>query len=459
MSVISRQRYFDMQECSDKQASIVFGMGVSGVSVAHYLSAAGRDFVLADTREFPPNFETLNTEYGTCPKYFGDLQNLDVEGYSELVLSPGLARTEPLVQRALRAGVTVIGDIELFYRAARAPIIAITGSNGKSSVVTLVTEILNEAGLTAYCGGNIGVPALDLLARPTPDFYVLEVSSFQLETIDRFAPKIAALLNVSPDHMDRYASYEEYVSAKLNIFRHAEYCVINRTEKTIAASLSGSGVVGFGARSSETDNYVLASKHGKQLIIAADKHEIDQQKIRLQGGHNLENVLAALAITDLAGVPHEVQERVLTRFEGLEHRTEVVGTWRNIQWINDSKGTNVGATLAAIRGCVKNAEGILIAGGVGKGADFSPLKTVVDSHLKAVILFGQDAHQIANAIGGLRPIYFAPDLAAAIDEAKRRAEAGDTVLFSPACASFDMFENYQHRGNEFKRLVREANRT
>ena len=385
---------------------------------------------------------------------FGDFEGLAVEQFSELIISPGLPLDDPLVKRASTAGVSVIGDIELFYRHATAPIIAITGSNGKSSVVTLVTEILQASGFTAYCGGNIGVPALDLLAKPTPDFYVLEVSSFQLETVDSFAPRIAALLNVSPDHMDRYACFEDYVAAKLNIFRRAENCVLNRAESFGRAVSDQVNVVSFGGGAEASGNYryVLENEH----LLGADNRKIPLQCVRLKGGHSIENALAAMAITDLAGATLAAQEQALSQFGGLEHRTEHVGEWDGVTWINDSKGTNVGATLAALTGSVESSRGVLIAGGVGKGADFSVLRGAVRQRAKAVIVFGQDAGLIADAIGEVKPVYFAQDLAAAVTQAKNIAGAGDTVLFSPACASFDMFANYQQRGEVFKRLVREA---
>ena len=446
----------EMRQQLNQPSTLVYGLGMSGLSVARFLKEKGLVFALADTREIPPKAAVLNTEFSACAKYFGRLDEIPIEQYDELVVSPGLALNEPLIRRAVDANVSVLGDIELFYRHAEAPIIAITGSNGKSSVVTLVTEILQKAGLLAYYGGNIGVPALDLLSQPVPDYYVLEVSSFQLETVQRFAPKIAALLNISPDHMDRYAKFKDYVAAKMKLFPRAESAVFNRANASLAESFAADALLLFGGDSPDTADYKLAGEASNKFLVTTKNRKIPIKDIFLNNAHNLENALAALAITDLAGVPLDAQARALNDFRGLEHRTEHVGVWQDVTWINDSKGTNVGATLAAIAGVLEYSPGILIAGGVGKGADFSVLKEAVGKHVKACVLYGRDAKLIADAIGDCRPAHVVDDLAGAIATAKQLASAGDTVLFSPACASFDMFENYQQRGEVFKRLVREV---
>ncbi|MGR8946873.1 MAG: UDP-N-acetylmuramoyl-L-alanine--D-glutamate ligase [Gammaproteobacteria bacterium] len=436
--------------------SIIFGMGMTGMSVAHFLNANGLNFVLADTRDIPPSINQLDANFPAREKYFGNMDTLDVSKYDELIVSPGLPLSEPLVNRAVDAGLPVIGDIELFYRHARAPIIAVTGSNGKSSVVTLVTEILIEAGHRVQCGGNIGVPALELLSRDTPDFYVLEVSSFQLETVDKFAPQIAAILNISPDHLDRYACMDDYVAAKLNIFNNATQCVVPRHDRLIDIDAIKAPCVSFGLRAGKNTNYSLQTDGKNQFLHTRDGRTIDVKGIRLQGLHNLENVLSALAITDLVGVPLSAQVRVLGNFNGLEHRTELVGEWQGVRWINDSKGTNVGATAAALRGCLTDGNGILIAGGVGKDADFTELQQPIEQSTRAVILFGQDAQTIAAAITASIAVHFVSDISAAITRAQEISRPGDTVLFSPACASFDMFANYQERGKIFKSLVKAA---
>ncbi|MEM7465725.1 MAG: UDP-N-acetylmuramoyl-L-alanine--D-glutamate ligase [Pseudomonadota bacterium] len=444
---------FNMQESEQKRRTIVLGTGLSGVSVARFLNTRGEDFVVADTRENPPNEDKISQEFPDIEKFFGGLNAINPQDYSELVVSPGLPLDEPLVKLAGAAGLSVIGDIELFYRYAKAPLIAVTGSNGKSSVVTLVTDILKEAGLTAYCGGNIGMPALDLLALPTPDYYVLELSSFQLETTALFAPEIAALLNVSPDHMDRYASFQEYRAAKLNIFKLAKHCVVNSTERFGITKTEGN-VLTFSADTATSANYRLAEVSGGYALQKNDGEKIATTNLTLAGEHHFENALCALAITDTAGVPVDAQASALANFRGLEHRTEVVGEWDSVRWINDSKGTNVGATVAALKACLQHNNGILIAGGVGKGADFTLLGETIAICTKAVVLFGEDAKVIAASIPQHVPVSFANNLKDAVCLAKQQAIPGDTVLFSPACASFDMFENYEARGRAFKQLVR-----
>ena len=319
--------------------------------------------------------------------------------------------------------------------------------------MTLVTEMLSEAGLRVYCGGNIGVPALELLQREQPDFYVLEVSSFQLETTRDFAPEIAVLLNVSPDHMDRYATLDEYVAAKLKIFNNAAHCVAPRSGEYLSDAATRGDTVCFGSGGAVGEPYMLVSEGREQFLLTKAQQKIAVEKIALRGSHNLDNALAALAVTDLVNVPMVAQARALAKFKGLEHRTELVGEWDKVRWINDSKGTNVGATVAALKGCIEDGNGILIAGGVGKDADFSPLKSVIETNTKAVILFGQDANSIAAVIGSSQPVYLVQDIAAAVAKAKVLSGPGDAVLFSPACASFDMFPNYQERGRAFKEVV------
>ena len=453
MGTLSEKLVMETRNENINQRSIVFGMGMSGLSVARFLRARGHQFVLADTRDLPPNREALVADFPQQKHYFGNTDSIDINDYDELIVSPGLALSEPLVQAAKSAGLKITGDIELFYQHAQAPIIAVTGSNGKSSVVTLITEILTADGYRVYCGGNIGVPALELLQREQPDYYVLEVSSFQLETTRDFAPEIAVILNISPDHLDRYASMEDYVAAKLKIFAKAANCIVPRNGEFLDYVNAASETIRFGTSGSNDDSYILRAEHNQQFLVTKEQRKIPVEDICLRGGHNLDNALAALAVTDLVGVSVAAQTRALGKFRGLEHRTELVGEWDSVRWINDSKGTNVGATIAALNGCIKDSRGILIAGGVGKGADFSALKHPVETKTKAVVLFGQDAEAIAAALGSNAAVYLVQDLSAAVEKAKSISSPGDTILFSPACASFDMFSNYQQRGNAFKNAV------
>jgi len=448
----------DRRTQNRKNKSVIFGLGDSGLSVARFLHRQGEDFVLVDTRDIPPNIATINAEFPEHRKVFGNLDGFDLTSFSQIIISPGLARSEPIAQRAIESDIPVLGDIEIFYRNAKAPIIAITGSNGKSSVVTLVTEMLKEAGLSALCGGNIGIPALDLLTHSVPDYYVLEVSSFQLESIQDFSPNIAAILNLSPDHMDRYTSFSEYVATKFKIVEKATSIVLHHDELDVLANYNLVPTATFsGQRTSKADYKIIGEDRSLSLSVNGVA-SIETQTLSLRGTHNIENALAAMAITDLAGITLSAQATVLGNFSGLEHRTEFVGRWNDVTWINDSKGTNVGATVAALTGVFSAKEqGILIAGGVGKGADFSILRGAIAQHTPAVILFGQDASTIAAAIEGAAEVHLVADLEAAIRMANSTAEPGSTVLFSPACASFDMFTDYQQRGKIFKQLVNEVN--
>lgn len=442
-----------------KNNSIIFGLGETGLSVARFLKRRGEHFVLVDTRDIPPNMALINEMFPETQQVFGAKKDFDISSFNQLVISPGLSHKEQLVEKAIASGISVIGDIELFSRHAEAPIIAITGSNGKSSVVTLVTEILQEAGYVVACGGNIGIPALDLLADPIPDYYVLEVSSFQLESVVNFAPEIAAVLNLSEDHMDRYDCFDDYVAAKLNIAKNAKHLVTHFNESPRMSGLSIDGFVTFSSNHETDADYKPWDRNGTRWIGSKDREAVEAGVLGLSGAHNLENALAAMAITDLAGASSIAQTKALQNFSGLEHRTEYVGTWNGVTWVNDSKGTNVGATLAAIKGVFEDSKGILIAGGVGKDADFSPLRSVIRDQAQATILFGQDADKIASVIHGASPLHIVTDLKAAIKLAKSLAISGTKVLFSPACASFDMFENYQQRGQRFKELVIEVNQS
>lgn len=441
-----------------KKNSMIFGMGETGLSVARFLKHRNEDFVLADTRDIPPNLSVINDMFPESQKVFGIDQRFDVSTFNQLVISPGLSRREALIELALAKGISVIGDIELFYLHAKAPIIAITGSNGKSSVVTLVTEILKEAGYVVSCGGNIGIPALDLLLDPVPDYYVLEVSSFQLESVEKFSPKIAAVLNLSEDHMDRYDCFEDYVAAKLNIAKNAEHVITHFDERTRMSEIRET-VITFTRNGHADADYIPWELNGTQWIGSDDNRAIDVGEFRISGAHHLDNALAAVAITDLAGASAAAQAAALRNFSGLEHRTELVGSWDNVTWVNDSKGTNVGATIAAINGVLADGHGILIAGGIGKGADFTQLRPSVEEKVSVAILFGQDAAQLASVMKGAASIYIEADLKAAVKLAKSLAKSGTTVLFSPACSSFDMFANYQQRGQRFKELVVEVNQS
>jgi UDP-N-acetylmuramoylalanine--D-glutamate ligase len=353
----------------------------------------------------------------------------------------------------LEKGIRPVGDIELFAQCVQSPVIAITGSNGKSTVTVLLGEILKHAGRKVAVGGNIGVPALELLDDEKYDIYVLELSSFQLETTWTLNPVIATVLNIAADHMDRYASMNDYIASKAKIFNGNGKMLLNADEPATDSLLqAGREKIFFGSAAPVSDkDYGLSELdgslylfRGKQLLMAAEE-------IRLTGQHNLLNVLAAWALASNIGIEDHIIKDAVAKFSGLPHRMEWLASVDDVDWINDSKGTNVGATVAAIKGL--NRPVILIAGGIAKDADFSPLREVVEPHVKAVILIGRDAEKIAAVLSGLVAVSHAGDMDDAVKQAGELAQPGDVVLLSPACASFDMYQNFEHRGNEFRRCV------
>ena len=449
-------------------STLVLGLGKTGYSVVEYLCASGGEVTVADSRDLAPCLGQVREHYPQVKIITGGLPLDSLEQFDRIVISPGIA---------LPAGAagekTVIGDIELFVENATAPIIAITGSNGKSTVTTLVAELLAAAGKRALTGGNIGTPALELLARPTPDFYVLELSSFQLENTHSLRAAAAAILNISADHLDRYRHIGQYADAKARILTGAAARVLNRDDPASASLLAANpDAVTFGLdRPAGARHYgVVDTPDGRNLCRGQSQNQGVTPlgavaELAVRGEQNIANVLAALALVESAGVP--ATPTVLDaagRWGGLEHRCELVAEIGGVKWINDSKGTNVGATVAALRGHGgiggdgddnDDRDLILIAGGIGKGADFSPLRAPVDARVSHVVLFGRDADAIAAAIAGCAEISLARDLTHAVSIAAEHAHvrAGRVVLFSPACASFDMFENYEQRGRAFKRLV------
>ena len=438
-------------------STLVLGLGKTGYSVIEYLSARGDHITVADSRDLAPCLARVREHYPRVEIITGRLPLDSFARFDRIVVSPGIA-----VQSEQR----LVGDIELFAESATAPIIAITGSNGKSTVTMLLAEMLKAAGRSALTGGNIGTPALELLRQPTPDFFVLELSSFQLENTHSLHAAAATILNISEDHMDRYAHIDQYIRAKAKILEHAAARVLNRNDPASAPLRKANpAALSFGLDRPAGDNdYGLMSTAEGRFLCRGDVVLAPFEGLAMQGEQNIANALAALALLQAAGVPvtPAVIDAMRT-FRGLEHRCELVAEINRVKWINDSKGTNVGATVAAINGF--DGDIILIAGGIGKGADFSPLKKPVAERVRHTVLFGRDADLIAEAIAGevaaevaadAAPdieISRAADLKQAVSIAAGRARAGQVVLFSPACASFDMFENYAQRGLAFKRLV------
>jgi UDP-N-acetylmuramoylalanine--D-glutamate ligase len=440
-------------ETTSAAPSLIVGLGATGMSVARFLSARGERLRVIDSRAAPPGLADL---VEACPEAEVRLSTLDdrwLEGVSRVVLSPGLSADIPLVAEARRRGLEVLGDVELFARAANAPVLAVTGSNGKSTVATLAAEMLAAQGLVAPAGGNLGPPALDLL-RDDADAYVLEVSSFQMETTESLRPLAAALLNVSADHLDRHRTLERYAELKAKLVAAADEAVYNADDPIAAA---------VGARHPRATpvsverplarGYSIVA-HGGERWLAKDLERLmPRAELALRGAHNEANALAALALTETLTTDRGAALGVLRTFAGLPHRCQLVAERRGVAYIDDSKGTNVGATLAALKGFTGPL--VLIAGGLGKGQDMTPLASGARGKLRAAVLIGEAAGEIAAVLAPLCPLARAASMDEAVRAAAGLAARGDTVLLSPACASQDMFKDYKQRGDSFARAARE----
>lgn len=441
------------QLIASSKLKVIAGLGVTGLSVARHLSEMGERFVVLDSRTSPPCLAQLQSELPEVSLTLGEFSDDAFLGADEVILSPGLSRQHPAVKTAIEAGIPVIGDIELFARRASAPIVAITGSNGKSTVTTLMGEMFAEAGIEAAVGGNLGVPALDLLAANVA-YYVLELSSFQLESVLALNAEVATVLNISLDHMDRYRSLLDYHQAKHRIFIGARQVVTNRDDR-LSAALVGDAVKqwSFGLDQPDFKGFGLRQYQGEPWLYYQFEPLLAERELGMTGRHNTANALAALALGTAAGLPIPPMLTVLRRFQGLPHRCQRVASRHGVTYINDSKATNVGATLAAITG-LRGAENlVLIAGGQGKGQDFAPLASALPGAVRQLILMGEDAPVIGDAVGGAVPVLFATGLNAAVSAAAEVARPGDIVLLSPACASFDMFRGFADRGEQFVRAT------
>ena len=429
---------------------LVLGLGATGLSVARYLKRAGRDAVFLDSREEPPGLEALDELWPDAPRELGASELPD--DIARVIVSPGIADNDPLVEAARDAGLEVISDIELFAREAPAPFVGVTGSNGKSTVTTLLYHMCRAAGRNTLAGGNLGEPALDLLEEEQPELYVLELSSFQLQRTQALPAKVAVLLNVTPDHLDWHASEDEYREAKYKIFRDAESAVINRADGE-AAERAGhiDRVISFGLDAPEDGHYGIRREDDQVFLARGDDVLLAVSELRLFGLHNQANALAALAAGELLGLDLNAMLQVLCEFPGLPHRMQFVRRVSAVNYVNDSKATNVAAAIASIQ----SVDGmlVLIAGGEGKNGDFSALAEPLENKLRAAVLIGKDAEAIENAIDTIMPTYFARDMEDAVRQAAAFAEADDTVLLAPACASFDQFEHYGARGDAFCQAV------
>ncbi|MFT5781463.1 MAG: UDP-N-acetylmuramoylalanine--D-glutamate ligase [Pseudomonas sp.] len=444
-----------MSLIASDQFRIVVGLGKSGMSLVRFLARQGLPFAVVDSRANPPELATLREQFPAVEVRCGELDVEFLCRASELLVSPGMPLAIAALQQAAARGVNMSGDIELFARYAKAPIIAITGSNAKSTVTTLVGDMALAAGKRVAVGGNLGTPALDLLADDV-ELYVLELSSFQLETTALLNAAVATVLNVSEDHMDRYSGLPAYHQAKHRIFRGAKHVVINRQD-ALSRPLLNEGVSSstFGLNRPDFKTFGLIAEDGEKYLAYQFEKLMNVRELKVRGAHNQANALAALALGHAAGLPFAPMLASLREFTGLAHRCQWLRELHGVNYYDDSKATNVGAALAAIQGLGADIDGklLLVAGGDGKGADFSALRGPVAAHCRAVMLFGRDAELLAAALGDSVPLVRVKTLEEAVLCAAELAQFGDAVLLSPACASLDMFKNYEQRGHLFAAAV------
>jgi UDP-N-acetylmuramoylalanine--D-glutamate ligase len=433
-------------------STLVIGAGKSGVAAANFLAAREEQVVLTDSKSEPLLPYPLDAR---VERAFGRVDDALLGSIHRIVLSPGVPMSIPLLSHAAGRAIPVIGEIELASRYLRGPVIAVTGSNGKSTTTALIGEILKVAGRQPIVAGNIGEPLIRVLDPDRPRTYVLELSSFQLETVDTFHANVALLLNITPDHMDRYSSFDAYAAAKHRIFRNQEsgdFAITNASDRRELPRDSSVHTWRFSASQEVREGAFLS---GDQLVMRIDGQErsIPRASLKLQGQPNVENALAAWLAARAVGVDDVDVQIAFGTFAGLPHRMVLVRERDGVQWINDSKGTNVDATLKSLESFPAGSVW-LILGGKDKAGEFERMRTLVAGKSCAVLAIGDAADRIAEALDGAATIVPAGDMAHAVSYAAEHAQAGDTVLLSPACASFDQYRNFEHRGEHFEELVR-----
>lgn len=429
---------------------LIVGLGATGYSAAQFLQATPIKFAVIDSRSNPPQIDNLREQMPDVPVFCGGFDQSAFDVATHLLISPGVSLNEKAIRRAVQTGVIVISDIDLFACATDKPIIGITGSNGKSTVTTMLGDMGSAAGFKTAIGGNLGTPALDLLQQDA-DLYVLELSSFQLERTTALNASAATVLNVSADHLDRHDGMAGYAEEKQRIFRGDGVMVLNADDALVMA-MQDSQRICFTFSVQQTADFYL-QRGEVDCIMQGDQTLMNTTDLNLEGSHNIANALAALALGHAVGMDLNAMCRALRKFKGLPHRMQKVADVQGVRWVNDSKATNIGACVAALNGYDRKV--ILIAGGDAKGADMTELAPVIQAKAKAVILMGKDASVIDQAINHLVPTHFAGSMKQAVKIAAGLAQAGDSVLLSPACASLDQYKSYADRGNQFAEAVLE----
>jgi UDP-N-acetylmuramoylalanine--D-glutamate ligase len=446
---------------ADRRHVVVVGLGRTGLSCARFLARRGARVAVTDSRVRPPELENL----GALGETLGTHIEARVGGFDErllddarqVVVSPGVSLDEPFLRRAAARGLEIVGDIELFARAVKGPVVGVTGTNGKSTVTTLIARMAEADGRQVRTGGNLGEPALDLLDAPgagASELYVLELSSYQLETTRSLSLSAATILNITPDHLDRYASVADYAAAKAHILERCDVAVLNADDQFVMRlARPGQRTLTFSLDPKRGADYdivrgasaeVVLTRRGTRLLAA--------DELKIAGLHNVANALAALAVGEAIGLADRSMFGALSSFSGLEHRTQWVADVERVRYVDDSKGTNVGATLAAVAGSPGPL--IVIAGGDGKNQDFAPLAAAFRGKVRHAVLIGRDGLVVGAALAGVCEISFVRSMEDAVRRAHAVARPGDTVLLSPACASFDMFRDYHQRGAVFAAAVK-----
>lgn len=433
--------------------NVIVGLGDTGLSVANFMRTHKKPFVIVDSRSNPPQLNKFKELFPQAEVILGEFSEEIFKHAKQIILSPGIDIKDPIIRAAVSSGINCIGDIEIFAKNVKIPTISITGSNGKSTVTSLVVNMANEANVKAYAGGNLGPPALDLLRHKDAELFVLELSSFQLESTLSLKSAVSSVLNISPDHLDRHGSVDHYAQIKAKIYERTKCSVINRDDTYVSSMEVEGDVISFGLDQPIKKNFGLVAHSNEIFLAQGNKLLMPASRILMYGEAGILNSLAALAVGYSIQLPMEKMLEVLTTFKGLPHRLSCVRTLKGVSWFNDSKGTNVGATTSSIKSLDKNI--ILLAGGVHKGGDLDLLSKAVKKHVQSVILFGQDATTIKQAlIGATNDIQIVGSMCDAVSIANDKSKSGDKVLLSPACASFDMYSNYIERGNNFEFYVR-----
>ncbi|MEO1881807.1 MAG: UDP-N-acetylmuramoyl-L-alanine--D-glutamate ligase [Methylococcales bacterium] len=430
---------------------LIVGLGKTGFSVAKFLQQYGIQFAVIDSRNKPPMNDALIQAYPDTAIFTGGFDKSAFDVATHLVVSPGVSLQENSIQKAIQARTKIVSDIDLFACATDQPIIAVTGSNGKSTVTTMLESMGNRSAIRTVAGGNLGIPALDLLDESV-ELYVIELSSFQLERTSALNAKAATVLNISPDHLDRHHTLAGYIEAKQKVFSGNGRMILNEDDAIVKDMVvANREFISFSLQTNT--GFHLEERLGEIYLMDGTSPLMKQKELPLEGMHNVANALAALALGKTVGLDMQSMCRALRDFKGLEHRMQRVAKVKGVTWVNDSKATNIGACVAALQGCQEKI--VLIAGGDAKGAEMTELIPVIKEKTKCVVLIGKDANKIELAINGCVPSYQAKTIKEAVQIAAELANAGESVLLSPACASMDQFKNYQERGDKFMAAVLE----